>query len=60
MEIILTLTPIEHNLLIQALQRAPLPMVETYPLMEKIQQQARQQLQPPPMPETQQTDEESE
>ena len=50
MEIVLTLTAQEYNLLIQALQRAPLPMVETYPLMEKIQQQARQQLQPPPMP----------
>ena len=57
MEIILTLTPQEYNLLIQALQRAPLPMVDSYPLMEKIQQQVQQQTQPPPMPKE---DEESE
>ena len=46
----LTFTPQEYNLLIQALQRAPLPMVDSYPLMEKIQQQVQQQTQPPPMP----------
>ena len=47
MEIILTLIPQEYNLLIQALQRAPLPMVDSYPLMEKIQQQVQQQTQLP-------------